>query len=48
MLREDARVPIEHLWANDSIQEVCQLSLAEPSTDTLLCTTVQCVRDMIA
>jgi hypothetical protein len=28
MLREDARVPIEHLWANDSIQEVCQLSRA--------------------
>lgn len=22
MLREDARVPIEHLWANDAIQEV--------------------------
>lgn len=25
MLREDARVPIEHLWANDAIQEVHML-----------------------
>lgn len=23
MLREDARVPIQHLWANEAIQEVC-------------------------
>lgn len=25
MLREDARVPIQHLWANDAIQEVQML-----------------------